>query len=545
MERILVTSALPYVNNVPHLGNIIGSTLSADVYTRYLRTFTDKKVLFLCGTDEYGTTTEIKAKLENITFQELCDKFHAVHKNVYDWFDIEFDIFGRTTTETQTQVTHEIFYKLLENGYIDKKIIQQTFCQHCDMFLADRYLQGFCYHPECVDKNNITNGDQCDYCGNFIHHEHLQIKWCSVCKSKNILLKESEHLFLRLDQLQELVEKYFLDPLSTVSLTDNAHAITKAWLSKKLEPRCITRDLKWGTPVPSEIIQNKVFYVWFDAPIGYLSILKHNLPSAKVVEEWMNAKMVQFMAKDNVPFHTVVFPATLLGSGLNYPIVSAISSTEYLDYQGQKFSKSKGVGVFGDQVQEISKRLGISSDYWRYYLIKIRPETKDSSFNWNEFITVINADLVNKIGNLVNRIINLTNKHKIITFDNIPDNEITLKINELIIEYKIAFDKFNFRDALNCVCRMAELGNLYLQDNQPWKLNDKELILKIFLNTIHISYNMIKLMYPIIPAISDKIMETIQCNNGVYQLNYDNYKPPFKKIDKNEVMAILSEMKLL
>lgn len=541
--KILVTSALPYVNNVPHLGNIIGSTLSGDVYTRYLRNFTENEVLYLCGTDEYGTTTEIKAKQEGLSCQEICDKYHKIHKDTYDWFGIEFDVFGRTTTETQTEITHEIFNGLLQNGYVEKKILEQVFCNKCQMFLADRYLQGHCYNKECAGQKHVTNGDQCDYCGNFIDPEKLEVKWCQVCKSKELELKKSEHLYLKLGDLQELVGEYMLGPTPGVQLTPNAQAITEAWLNGELQSRCITRDLKWGTKVPSGILDKEcVFYVWFDAPIGYMSILKHNRADWK---EWMQSKMVNCIGSDNVVFHSIVYPATLLGSGTNYPLVSAITATNYLDFNGQKFSKSKGIGIFGDQVAKIGKRLDINSDYFRYYLIKIRPETKDSSFVWEDMLSVINADLVNKIGNLINRVVNLAKKFGGKFLNKLQvDNEITLKVKTLVTDYKNNFEKFKMRDAQESVLLLGEFGNGYLQGKEPWKLTDLQLVEQILFNSIYICRWMIQLLQPICPATCKKLLDVIEIKEEGYIINFDKYQLPFKKLDKLQVGAVLAEMKL-
>lgn len=566
-KSVLVTSALPYVNNIPHLGNIIGSTLSGDVYSRFLKS-KNIDVLYLCGTDEYGTTTEVKAKQENLTCQQICDKYHILHKQVYDWFNIKFDIWGRTTTKTQTEITHQIFTELYKNNHIEEKELIQKFCNNCNMFLADRFLQGVCYHNECVkymkENNTIINahGDQCDKCHNLIDIEKFEKSWCSECKTvpEN---KKTWHLYLKLNNFKDDLQKYFIDD-KKCTLTDNAFTITKSWLDKGLESRCITRDLKWGTPFPKikglEKYFDKVFYVWFDAPIGYLSILKHNLKDEKEYHKWLSGDIVNFMAKDNVPFHTVIFPSTLLGS--NYcNLVSKLSSTEYLNYEGTKFSKSKNIGVFGDQIIDISNKLNIDEDYWRYYLMRIRPETKDSNFNWSEFITLVNSELCGKIGNLINRCISLVNKYfsdnKLFTYDSKDSifSENFSKIQYFIHKYDEFMEKFKFRDALYTAIEVSDFCNNFLQSKQPWKLTDEDNYIRknILTDTIFICYNLLKLLQPFMPNKINNLLKTFIFDNsenntqnfsGKFTINIQNYKLPFCQLDKTKVFNELNKLNI-
>lgn len=337
-RNILITSALPYVNNVPHLGNLIGCVLSADVFARFCRQ-RGYNTLYICGTDEYGTATETKALEEKVTPQELCDKYHQLHKAIYDWFDIDFDYFGRTTTEVHSKITQDIFNQLKENGLIDKNLVEQYKCLTCDTFLADRYIIGKCYHKPCTYQE--ARGDQCDGCGKLINALDLIDPYCKVCKSTPVIGK-SYHYFLDLP----IVENKLVDWVNEMAnnWTHNSVSITKGFISEGLKKRCITRDLKWGVSVPTDDpdLADKVFYVWFDAPIGYLSI------TANFVDDWEkwwknpeNVSLFQFMGKDNVTFHTVIFPSTLIGTGEKYTLVNNLSTTEYLNYEYKKFSKSK------------------------------------------------------------------------------------------------------------------------------------------------------------------------------------------------------------
>jgi len=329
-RNILITSALPYVNNVPHLGNIIGCVLSADVYARYCR-MQGYNTLYICGTDEYGTATETKALAEGVSCQELCDRYHKLHAEVYEWFDIDFDIFGRTATPIHTQISQDIFLKLHKKGMFSTDTVSQLYCANCDRFLADRYVEGIC--PLCDYPD--ARGDQCDGCQKLLNPVELKEPRCKMC-GQTPELKDSAHMFLNLPQMQEKVKAFVEKSSQEGAWSPNGTAIAHAWLQKELQPRCITRDLKWGTPVPLKEMDGKVLYVWFDAPIGYLSI------TANYTKEWQkwwlnpkDVKLYQFMGKDNVAFHTVIFPATLLGTDEPYTMLHHLSTTgkfEFIDH---------------------------------------------------------------------------------------------------------------------------------------------------------------------------------------------------------------------
>ncbi|KAI4871650.1 hypothetical protein NFI96_019898 [Prochilodus magdalenae] len=397
-RNVLVTSALPYVNNVPHLGNIIGCVLSADVFARYGR-LRDWNLLYVCGTDEYGTATENKAREEGLTPQEICDKYHAVHSTIYKWFQIDFDYFGRTTTQRQTEyetvISQNIFWRLHERGYLLEDTVEQLRCENCQRFLADRFVEGVCPHCRYPE----ARGDQCDKCGRLINAVELKEPQCKVCRQTPVV-RSSKHLFLDLPKLEGELEQWLDKSTSSGDWTANAKHITRSWLRDGLKPRCITRDLQWGTPVPHPDYKDKVFYVWFDAPIGYLSITANY--TSEWEKWWKNPQQVElynFMAKDNVPFHSVVFPCSLLGAQDNYTLVNNLVATEYLNYEDTKFSKSRGVGVFGD----MAKDTGIPSDVWRFYLLYLRPEGQDSAFSWADMALKNNSELLNNLGNFINR----------------------------------------------------------------------------------------------------------------------------------------------
>lgn len=460
----LITSALPYVNNVPHLGNIIGCVLSADVYARFCRSM-GYETLYICGTDEYGTATENKAREEGLTPKEICDKYHAIHAEVYRNFNISFDAFGRTSTEEQTAVAQEIFLDLDERGLISEHTSERTYCEHDDMFLADRYVEGVCPHCGYED----ARGDQCDSCRKLLEPEKLIKPRCKVCGNAPTK-RETSHLHLELNQLQERLEAWFNGASEKGCWTNNAIQTTSSWLERGLEPRPITRDLKWGIPVPKPGYEDKVFYVWFDAPIGYISITAKAYPDSWK-DWWQNPNEVdlyQFMAKDNIPFHTVIFPASLLGSGQPWTLLHHINSTEYLNYEDTKFSKSRGVGVFGTDVADT----GFHSDLWRFYLLMVRPEKNDSAFSWAEFFERVNKDFIDNIGNLANRALTYLHKNfegEIRDFElNDEQQAFVDGCKAEIKEITAALEDVKLRDALRLILALGNRGNKFLQDSAPW-----------------------------------------------------------------------------
>ena len=413
-RNVLITSALPYVNNEPHLGNLIGAVLSADVFARFSRQM-GYNTVYICGTDEYGTATETKALLEKKTPKEICDHYNKLHSEIYKHFDIDFDYFGRTSTPKHTEIVQEIFLDCDKNEYIIKKTVDQLFCDNCQRFIADRFVIGKCPSPTCDYEK--ASGDQCDKCQITFEADELLNPKCIICTS-SISLKSSEHLFLDLEKVDPELQNFVNETSNKKGTwTNNTVSITKGWFNTGLKARCITRDLKWGVSVPKPGFEEKCFYVWFDAPIGYISITASFMDDWK--DWWTNDKGVelfQFMGKDNVPFHTILFPGFLLATKKDWTFLKHISTTEYLNYEDEKFSKRNSIGVFGGDVM----KLPISIECWRYYLLSIRPETSDTQFKWTDFATKVNNDLLSNFGNLCNRILKFiykNNEKKIPHFD--------------------------------------------------------------------------------------------------------------------------------
>lgn len=518
-RNILITSALPYVNNVPHLGNIIGCVLSADVFARYCR-LRGYNAIYICGTDEYGTATETKAMEENCSPKEICDKYHAIHKEVYEWFNISFDIFGRTSTPQQTEICQAIFKKLWDNNWLSENTMQQLYCDTCKRFLADRLVEGTCPKEGCEYKS--ARGDQCEKCSKLLNPTELKDPRCKVCQTSP-RIRDTNHLFLELPLLKDKLEEYINEMSVAGSWSQNAIQATYAWLKEGLRSRCITRDLKWGVPVPHEKYSDKVFYVWFDAPIGYVSITSCYTPEW---EKWWknpeNVELYQFMGKDNVPFHTVMFPSMLLGTGENWTLMKTISVTEYLNYEAGKFSKSKGIGVFGNDAKETN----IPVEVWRYYLLNNRPEVSDTLFTWADLQAKLNSELLSNLGNFINRVLSFIAKPSGQGYGSIipkpsdadpdplshePTKKLVVTIVEYVGQYVEAMEKVKLKQGLKTAMSISGEGNAYLQESQFWKLykDDQPSCSIVIRTSAGLVYLLACLLEPFMPSFSLEVLKQL------------------------------------
>ena len=517
MNRRLITSALPYVNNIPHLGNLL-QVLSADVFARFCRS-KGYDTMYICGTDEYGTATETRALQEGKSPRELCDYYHAIHKDIYQWFDISFDNFGRTSTEQQTEIVQSLFKMLDERGFITEKTSTQLYCPKCERFLADRFVSGTC--PSCGYED--ARGDQCEHCGKLLDPTELQNPRCSTCGTTPEP-KETKHLYINLPAIQAEYSPWMEDTAEKGQWSKNSVQMTQAWIRDGLQERAITRDLKWGIPVPKEGYENKVFYVWFDAPIGYISITKEltdklNNPDIDWKAWWLpsesnasNAKnpvdLFQFIGKDNIPFHTVIFPSTLIGSGKDWTKLYHMSSTEYLNYESGKFSKSKGIGVFGSDAKES----GIPADAWRFYEFYNRPEKSDTQFTWKDFQEKVNSELIGNLGNLVNRTLTFVSRY----YDGvIPEGKIDealwaeIKTSEQKITENLEWA--NLKDAFKEIFVISSIANKAFQDGEPWKTRntEPEKAASLIMNLCYVIKDLMIMAHPYMTQYTPKVLSFI------------------------------------
>ena len=509
MKKRLITSALPYVNNIPHLGNLT-QVLSADVFARFCRS-KGYETLYICGTDEYGTASETRALQEGVTPRELCDHYHAIHRDIYKWFNISFDYFGRTSTPKQTEIVQHIFNEVDKNGYISEKEAEQLYCPECKRYLADRYVTGTC--PHCGDTG--ARGDQCDKCGTLLDPTELIDPKCSVCGHTPIL-KKTKHLYINLPKALPLLQKW-MDKASVEGFwAKNAIQITDSWLRDGLHDRCITRDLKSGIPVPKEGFEDKVFYVWFDAPIGYISI------TANATDNWEywwrdpeNTELFQFIGKDNIPFHTVIFPSSLLATGEKWTMLHHMSSTEYLNYEGGKFSKSRGIGIFGNDVQET----GIPADVWRFYMFYNRPEKQDFTFTWKDFQEKINKELIGNLSNLVNRTLTFVKRFYDGNLgEGALDEELKAQIIEKEKEITDSLERADERDALRAIFALSDIGNKAFQASEPWKLRneDPEKAKAILRTLVYLIRDLGVMVTPYMPSTGEKILAFVSSPSSTW-----------------------------
>ncbi|HNV01196.1 MAG TPA: methionine--tRNA ligase [archaeon] len=511
-KKILVTSALPYVNNVPHLGNLIGSVLSADAFSRFMR-IDGKSVLFVLGTDEHGTTAEVKAIEEGLTPRQLVDKYYEIHKSIYDWFETSYDCLGRTSSKENASISVDIFNDLYKNGFITEHTITQLYSEKSKKFLSDRFVEGEC--PYCHAKG--ARGDQCDACGKLLEPSEL-INPLSKIDGTRPILKETKHLYIDLPKIEPELMKWYNTTKSKWS--NVAVGITEHWLKQGLKERCITRDLEWGIKVPLDGWENKVFYSWFDAPIGYIGITIENL-GEDWKNWWMNQDLTlyQFMGKDNVPFHAIMFPAFLIGTKKDYKLVDYLASTDYLNYEDKKFSKSKNIGVFGDDARET----GISADIWRYYLFRIRPETGDTQFEWNDFASKVNNELVGNFGNFINRVVSLDEKFFELKKPKGSKKELLESVKPLVEEYKNLFTQARIRDALTKANEISAIGNKYLQEKQPWITikTDETIAAATIAECVDFSKLLAVLYYPFVPVASEKIWKVLGEKENIIQVGIE------------------------
>ena len=501
-KRNLITTALPYANGPVHIGHLAGVYVPADIYVRYLRK-KGEDVAFIGGSDEHGVPITIKAQKEGVTPQDIVDRYHKIIKDSFEELGISFDIYSRTSSKTHHELSSAFFKKLYDEGKFIEKTSMQFYDEKAGQFLADRYIVGKC--PHCG--NERAYGDQCEACGTSLNATDL-IDPVSAITGNKPELKETKHWYLPLDQYEGWLKEWILEEHK--EWKPNVYGQCKSWLDNGLQPRAVTRDLDWGVPVPIEGAEGKVLYVWFDAPIGYISATKDLTPEWEKYWKDPETRMIHFIGKDNIVFHCIIFPAMLKADG-SYILPDNVPANEFLNLEGDKISTSRNWAVW---LHEYLVEFPGKQDVLRYVLTANAPETKDNDFTWKDFQTRNNSELVAIYGNFINRTLVLTQKY----FANrVPergeltdyDKEVLAEIPQIVERVEKSLETFHFRDALKEAMNLARLGNKYLADTEPWKvIKTDEGRVKTILNIcLQISANLSTLMEPFMPFSSQKLRE--------------------------------------
>lgn len=501
-KRNLITTALPYANGPVHIGHLAGVYVPADIYVRYLRK-KGEDVAFIGGSDEHGVPITIKAQKEGVTPQDIVDRYHKIIKDSFEELGISFDIYSRTSSKTHHELSSAFFKKLYDEGKFIEKTSMQFYDEKAGQFLADRYIVGKC--PHCG--NERAYGDQCEACGTSLNATDL-IDPVSAITGNKPELKETKHWYLPLDQYEGWLKEWILEEHK--EWKPNVYGQCKSWLDNGLQPRAVTRDLDWGVPVPIEGAEGKVLYVWFDAPIGYISATKDLTPEWEKYWKDPETRMIHFIGKDNIVFHCIIFPAMLKADGA-YILPDNVPANEFLNLEGDKISTSRNWAVW---LHEYLVEFPGKQDVLRYVLTANAPETKDNDFTWKDFQTRNNSELVAIYGNFINRTLVLTQKY----FANrVPergeltdyDKEVLAEIPQIVERVEKSLETFHFRDALKEAMNLARLGNKYLADTEPWKvIKTDEGRVKTILNIcLQISANLSTLMEPFMPFSSQKLRE--------------------------------------
>ena len=508
-NRTLVTSALPYANGPVHIGHLAGVYVPADIYVRYLR-LKGENVLFIGGSDEHGVPITIRAKKEGVTPQDIVDKYHNLIKDSFAQLGISFDIYSRTTSDIHKETASDFFSELYHKGQFEEKTSEQYYDEEADMFLADRYIVGEC--PHCGNSN--AYGDQCEACGTSLSPTDLKNPRSTVSGATPVM-RETKHWYLPLDKHESWLRQWILEDHK--EWKTNVYGQCKSWLDMGLQPRAVSRDLDWGVPIPLPDARGKVLYVWFDAPIGYISNTKELLPDSW--EKWWKAedsKLLHFIGKDNIVFHCIVFPAMLKAEG-SYILPENVPANEFLNLEGDKISTSRNWAVW---LHEYLQEFPDKQDVLRYVLTANAPETKDNDFTWKDFQARNNNELVAILGNFINRALVLTQKY----FDNkVPAlNGLTDYDKDTLAEFANVkknmenyLDTFKFRDALKEAMNLARIGNKYLADTEPWKVikNDKDRVGTILNLSLQITANLVVAFSPFLPFSASKIKEFLNIDS--------------------------------
>ena len=538
-KRTLVTAALPYANGGVHIGHLAGVYVPADIYVRYLR-LKKKDVLFICGSDEHGVPITLRAKKEGCTPQDVCDRFHALIKKSFADFGISFDIYSRTTSDMHAKTASDFFRTLYDKGVFVEKESEQYYDEEAKTFLADRYITGEC--PHCHFPK--AYGDQCEHCGSTLSPNELINPKSAVSGSKPVL-KKTKHWYLPLDKYQPWLEKWILEEHK--EWRPNVYGQCKSWIDMGLQPRAVSRDLDWGIPVPVEGAEGKVLYVWFDAPIGYISNTKELRDDWETWWKDPSTRLVHFIGKDNIVFHCIVFPTMLKAEG-SYILPDNVPANEFLNLEDDKISTSRNWAVWLD---EYLVDFPGKQDVLRYVLTANAPETKDNNFTWKDFQARNNNELVAVYGNFVNRALVLTDKYYLTDYDRQTISEFT----GVKADVEKLLDEFRFRDAQKEAMNLARIGNKYLADSEPWKLQktDPKRVETILNLSLQLVANLAIAFEPFLPFSSKKLrhmlnMEEFDWNDlgstTLIAAGHKINKPEllFEKIDDAPIQAQVDKL---
>ena len=545
-KRYTITAALPYANGPIHIGHLAGAYIPADIYSRYLRLM-EKDIVFICGSDEHGAAISIRAKKEGVSPQKIIDKYHSMIKKSFLDFGISFDNYSRTSSKIHHQTASNFFIDLYDKNIFIEKETEQLYDAKENQFLADRYVEGEC--PKCNFKE--AYGDQCENCGSTLNATDL-INPKSKLSGNKPSLKKTKHWFLPLNNFENFLKKWFLKEKKSDWKT-NVYGQVKSWISEGLKPRAITRDIDWGIPVPIKDAIGKVLYVWFDAPIGYISSTIEWAEKEKV--DWKpywqdpNTELVHFIGKDNIVFHCVIFPSILKASE-KYILPSNVPANEFLNLEGEKFSTSKNWAIWLD---DYMKDFPEMEDTLRYVLTANAPENKDNDFTWKDFQAKNNNELVAIFGNFINRVAVLTEKYYDGLSPQISDfNKEEQNLLDEVYSYpkKIgkSLEKFKFREAVNKMIDLARIGNKYLADKEPWKIiktPNAEKVKTIMNISIQICGILTLVCEPFLPNTSNKLKEqfniintnwnSINKNNPIISTKIKKSSLIFRKIEDEEI----------
>jgi methionyl-tRNA synthetase len=544
--KVLVTSAWPYINVVPHLGNLVGSVLSADVAARYYRLRGDD-VVMVSGSDEHGTPIEVEALRQGITPKELTDRNHTIVAKLFKDWGTSYDNYMRTESPVHKEFVQDHVMKIYKNGYIFSQETEMLYCEHDQRFLPDRFVEGKC--PYCGYER--ARGDQCDKCGRLLETTYLIEPYCVICGNKPTI-KTTRHWYIDLSKFADPLSQYLKD---NKQLPANAKNFSLNWIKEGLKPRAVTRDVDWGIPAPFPGAEGKTIYVWVDAVLGYVSATIEYFKRIGEPEKWREfwfdktAKTLYFVGKDNIPFHTIILPALLLASGEAYNLPWNVSATEFLQFKGEKASKSQRVGIWIDEALEL-----FPADYWRFFLMATRPESKDTNFSWDLFLEKINADLNDTFGNFIHRTLTFINTQ----FNSeIPQPQKLMAEDEAVLQAirekaetaAQEFENTKLQSAANTLISISRVGNQYLNEKEPWNLikTDREKAATI----LHVAAQIVKAVavtsVPFIPTTAERLWQTLNLSGSAHQSRWEDAlkplkaghkiakaKPLFRKVDADE-----------